>query len=103
MQSSTLLMSRINYGEVRYNALEYLGPHRASALLARLPAYIQLVSVDDELVELAADLKFKYKAGYADCFAAALAVRNNASVVTGDPHFLTLQTAGLLTVHWLGE
>jgi ribonuclease VapC len=38
---------------------------------------------------------------YADCFAAALAQRLDAAVVTGDPEFEDIERAGELKVEWL--
>lgn len=95
-------MFRINYGEIRYKALDYLDEQRALRLVSQLPRLVNIVSVDDNLVDEAATLKHAHRFGYADAFAAALATRHDAAVVTGDPHFLTLQAAGVIKVRWLG-
>jgi len=39
----------------------------------------------------AAKLKAKYPVAYADCFAAALALKKNIKLVTGDPEFKKLE------------
>jgi ribonuclease VapC len=100
-----LLISRINYGEIVYN-------FRSKQRHGELPAHIdmdiadlpwEIVSVDDALVDEAAELKSRYAVSYADCFVAALAHRYQASVITGDPDFLKLQSAGVLSVDWLGK
>jgi ribonuclease VapC len=36
---------------------------------------------------------------YADCFAAALALQQNATLVTGDPEFKHLENQ--ITIHWV--
>jgi hypothetical protein len=62
-----------------------------------------MISVDDGFVDGAADLKTLYPISYADCFAAVLARTYQASAITGDPDFLKLQSAGVLSVDWLGK
>lgn len=99
---SELLMSRINHGEVLYNAMSYFGAEQTTALMSDMQKVVKLMSVDDALVVEAALLKSRFATSYADCFAAALAIRHSARVVTGDPDFLKLQGAGLLRVEWLG-
>lgn len=98
-----LQMSRINVGEVWYQVSRRWGLQVYPLYRARMEKLpIQFVSVDDQLVDDAAELKARFSIAYADCFAAALAVRMDAPVATGDPDFLKLQAVGLLRVHWLG-
>jgi ribonuclease VapC len=49
----------------------------------------------------AAKIKARYAVSYADCFAAATAVREKAQVVTGDPEFKKLEE--IIGVDWLGN
>jgi ribonuclease VapC len=49
----------------------------------------------------AAKLKGAYPLAYAHCFAAALAIRKNAKVVTGDPDFRKLEN--ILSVEWMSS
>ena len=51
---------------------------------------IQIVDVNKELAYEAAKLKGEFRIAYADCFAAALSVKLNADLVTGDPDFKKL-------------
>lgn len=100
-----LLISRINYGEIVYNVA---GKQRRGELPENMDLDIgdlpwEVVSVDDDLVDEAAELKSLYAVSYADCFAAALARRHQAPVITGDPDFLKLQSVGVLSVDWLGR
>jgi predicted nucleic acid-binding protein len=48
------------------------------------------VVADEAQVEAAAAVRLKYKLGYADCFAASLAIRERAMLVTADPDFAKL-------------
>ena len=47
----------------------------------------------------AAKLKGKYRIAYADCFAVALSVKLNATLVTGDPEFKKLK--GRISIQWI--
>ena len=98
-----LQMSRINRGEIWYQVARRWGLDIYPIYQRRLDTLpIEFVSVDDALVDEAAELKARFSIAYADCFAAALAIRNRAPVLTGDPDFLKLQAVGILSVHWLG-
>lgn len=65
----------------------------AEKAISQLERYaLQFVDADRSLTYHAATLKGQYKIAYADCFAAALAKRMNARVVTGDPEFRKLES-----------
>lgn len=98
-----LLMTWINVGEVFYKSVHYFGEASATHFQNLLAEQITFIDVDREMVQHAALLKGRYPIAYADCFAAALAIRHNASVVTGHPDFLRLESAGLLNLVWLGQ
>jgi ribonuclease VapC len=87
-QQISLLLSVINLGEIyfrigrrsnRAEAIETLEMIRRLALT--------IVPAHEELVLAAADLKMAYAISYADAFAAALADRTDATLVSGDPEF----------------
>jgi ribonuclease VapC len=67
-----------------------VGLYRATSDLKAMSAVLELVAIDEELAEAAAIIKFHYKMGYADCYAAALAMRMDATLVTSDPDFTKL-------------
>lgn len=97
-------MSRINQGEVIYSihkAPEIGYPKQTLAVFSSL--LIELHSIDDALVDDAVKLKSRYSFSYADAFAAALAMRLDAPLVTGDKEFRVLEADGLLQLHWLGK
>jgi predicted nucleic acid-binding protein len=83
-----LLMSAVNWGEVFYMELRYHGEAKARLAEARLQEMpIVIVSVDRERASRAGALKQKHSLGYADAFAAELAIERGALLVTADPEF----------------
>jgi len=98
-----LIMCRLNFGEVLYSCWK-LDPSNAAQLFAdaeTLP--IEIVSIDDELVIEAARLKAVTTAAFGDCFAAALALRHDVPLVTGDQDFYKLLAVRpALKVNWVG-
>jgi predicted nucleic acid-binding protein len=102
-RDARLLMTRINYGEIIYMLPKKFSGQRllqAQIITKHLP--VEKVSIDDLLVDEATELKKRYACSYADCFAVALAMREKAPVVTGDPEFLKLRDAGLIRLEWMG-
>lgn len=86
-----LLMSAVNWGEVFYMEWRYHGETKArevESYLHRLP--IDVISADLERATRAASLKQKHNLGYADSFAAELAMERAAWLVTADPEFSKL-------------
>jgi PIN domain. len=93
-------MSLINFGEIAYIAERERGTQQAKAILQdirRLP--ILLGGVNEQRVLAAAYIKAHYPLSYADAFAVALAQELDATVVTGDPEFKTVES--LVPVLWL--
>jgi predicted nucleic acid-binding protein len=87
-QDVPLLMSAVNWGEVFYIAWRCHGEakaHEAEMKLEQLP--IAVIGVDRERATRAASLKQKHGLGYADAFAAELAIERGAWLVTADPEF----------------
>ena len=95
-----LLLNVVNYGEILYQRERRGGlpaVQRATAIIDNLP--IEVVEAGRDLTFAAAHLKARHPIAYADAFAAALAARESAAVVTGDPEFATLE--GDIRVEWL--
>ena len=83
-----LLMSAVNWGEVFYMEWRYHGEAKAREVesnLHRLP--VAVIAVDLDRATRAAALKQKHNLGYADAFAAELALERGAWLVTADPEF----------------
>jgi predicted nucleic acid-binding protein len=86
-----LFMSAVNWGEAFYMEWRYHGEVKArevEAHLHRLP--IAVIAVDLERATRAATLKQKHNLGYADSFAAELAMERSAWLVTADSEFSKL-------------
>jgi predicted nucleic acid-binding protein len=96
----SLLMNQINAGEVYYqvakqNLLEDMD--RFWNHFLQLP--ILFIANDFDLVIEAAKLKAQFPMAYADAFAVATALREGASIVTGDPDFKHVEA--LVKIDWL--
>jgi predicted nucleic acid-binding protein len=87
-RDSPLLMSAVNWGEVFYMEWRYrgeAGAREAEAALLEMP--VAVIGVDRERATRAGALKQKHGLGYADAFAAELAIERGAMLVTADPEF----------------
>lgn len=82
------LMSWINLGEVHYVLRRRHGEDDASETVRDLRDVIDARLPDEQLVLDAARIKADRPMAYADAFAAALAVAQNAVLWTGDPELL---------------
>ena len=84
---SKICMSAVNLGEVFYILLRRLREDEALKYIDILQqaAVIRVPDVNHTIH--AARLKHGYKLGYADSFAAALAMENSATLVSADPVF----------------
>jgi predicted nucleic acid-binding protein len=87
-QDLPLLMSAVNWGEVFYVAWRHHGEAIAQQTEARLQELpIAVIAADRERATRAGALKQKHALGYADAFAAELAIERGAWLVTADPEF----------------
>ena len=87
-QDLPLLISAVNWGEVFYMVWRYRGEVMAREAEARLQEMpVAVISVDRERASRAGALKQKHGLGYADAFAAELAIERSAWLVTADPEF----------------
>jgi predicted nucleic acid-binding protein len=82
-----LFMSVINAGEVFYLLIRDAGELHALNSMRILQNLIAIVEADLERTMEAARLKHRYKLGYADSFAASLALSLKATLVSADPDF----------------
>ncbi len=98
--AARLFMTTVNLCETLYVTYRRRGPDGLVTVLnltADLP--IEVVAADLTLAVTAARMKAVLPISLADCFAAALALHQQAPVLTGDPDFQRL--AGQLRVEWL--
>jgi ribonuclease VapC len=100
-EDAPVFMNAVNVGEVFYILSRQRGDRAAeyflSVILPGLPISVLDNSFDNVIA--AARLKAKHGLSFADCFAAATAIRENAVLVTGDPEFRKLGKA--VTVEWI--
>jgi uncharacterized protein len=96
----TLLMNQINAGEVYYQiAKQDLSEDVGRFWTHFLQLPILFVGNDFDLVLEAAKLKARFPIAYADAFAVATALKEGASIVTGDPDFKHVEP--LVKIDWL--
>jgi predicted nucleic acid-binding protein len=89
-----ILLHQINLGEVVYRIGKGFGwdiAERKRAEIGLLP--IEAVNFSDDVFWAAVKLKARYPMSYADCFAAALAMREQAVLLSSDPEFDVLGDA----------
>lgn len=94
------LLQIINFGEVIYRAKKDFGEEakiRAIRNVIRLG--FRIISASDNLVYAAAELKGTYAISYADAFLLATALREKATIVTGDPEFKKVES--LCRIEWV--
>jgi predicted nucleic acid-binding protein len=86
----SLRISVVNLAEVLYITARYSSLEEARRLVRKVQALVVFESPDTEQALATAELKYRYKLGLADCFAAELAIRLAATLVTADPEFARL-------------
>ena len=94
------LICVINLGEIIYVTKRRFGDSKKLEVLARVHQLgLKVLSVPENLVFKAAEMKAQYPISYADCFARACAMEHSARVVTGDPDFK--KVAHLVSIDWI--
>ena len=86
----TLRISVVNLAEVLYISARYSTLEEAGKAIQKVKALVEFASSDTEQALAAAEIRYRYKLGLADCFAAELAMRTGATLVTADPEFAKL-------------
>ncbi|OGD11420.1 MAG: hypothetical protein A2Y86_06705 [Candidatus Aminicenantes bacterium RBG_13_62_12] len=96
-----LFINSINLGEVFYIFARARGNQAAEYVLNVILPSLPITVVDNSLEDVieAARLKAVHALSFADCFAAAMAIRERAALVTGDPDFKKLGEA--LEIDWV--
>ena len=89
-KQALLLISVVNLAEVLYIFARYSTLEEARKALRKIQSQVEFVPADPEQALAAGELKYHYKLGLADCFAAELAMRTGATLVTADPEFAKL-------------
>ena len=97
-----LFASILNLGELLYITERRGGISKAQdtlAIIQQLP--IEILPADEQAVFSAAHIKATHALSYADAFAVAAAIHEQAAVLTGDQEFESV--ADLVRVEWLGK
>jgi len=87
-----MLINDINLGETFYILARERGIEQAEYFMDVIFPSLPIKNITNTLIDVleAARIKSEYSISYADCFAAATAMREDASIVTGDPEFKKL-------------
>jgi ribonuclease VapC len=99
-KDAPMLMTEVNYAEVKYIVLRKDGKEawkEVAASLGSLP--VEFVPTTRALADAAADFKANFRISLADAFAAALAKEKRAELITGDPEFKALEKE--IKINWL--
>ena len=99
-KDAPMLMTEVNYAEVKYIVLRKDGKEawkEVAASLGSLP--VEFVPTTRALADAAADFKASHRISLADAFAAALAKEKKAELITGDPEFKTVEKE--IKIGWL--
>ncbi len=95
-----LLMSVVNAGEIWYIIARRINPAEADRAIRMIREIgIDFVEADWPLSKIAASFKVKGNISFADCFAAAVAKHNKATLLTGDHEFEQLKDE--ISIVWL--
>jgi predicted nucleic acid-binding protein len=95
-------MSSINAGELYYMMVRKSNIKNAGEAMKALKSFpIHFVDADFTHCMEAAALKAKYKFSYADAFAAALTIKQKATLITGDDEFKVLSSEAGFKVKYL--
>lgn len=86
----SLRISVVNLAEVLYVSARYSTLDEARRAIHTVQGLVEFESPDTEQALAAAEIRSRYKLGLADCFAAELAMRTGATLVTSDPEFAKL-------------
>jgi predicted nucleic acid-binding protein len=95
-----LLIAAPNWAEIRYMVERKVGATKWREVRAKLLGLpIDIIDADQNLAEMAGEIKAMHKMSLADCFAAALAKQKKAEIYTGDPEFKEVEAE--IRVIWL--
>jgi predicted nucleic acid-binding protein len=98
-----LFINVVNLGEVFYVSAKRRDMDHAHEVMQTMRSHFITISSNDELVMFAAALKARYPISYADGFAAATAILQQAPLVTGDPELRAMAASEKqLLLDWIG-
>ena len=94
-------MNDINIGETFYILARERGLDQAEYFFNAILPNLPITKIGNTLAEVieAAKIKAQYPISYADCFVVATAIRQEASILTGDPDFKHVEK--IVAIDWL--
>jgi ribonuclease VapC len=100
-KETQLLMNDINIGETFYILARERGLDQVEYFINAILPNLPIDKIGNTLTQVidAAKIKAQYPISYADCFAVATALREKASIVTGDPDFTHVEK--IVKIDWL--
>lgn len=99
-EESPLLISAVNWGEVCYVVERNFGAKKVDEIKRLLESFpVDISPVDGPLAEEVARFKCRYKLGYADAFAGALASEFKAVLYTSDRDFEAISR--VVKIEWV--
>lgn len=97
-----LYLTNVNAGEVYYMSYRKDGIAKADLAWKAMRQFpIHIIDADLEFTLAAAKLKAKYRISFADAFAAVLAIKRKATLITGDDEFKALAGEGGFKLKYL--
>jgi predicted nucleic acid-binding protein len=100
-EENELLMNDINIGETYYILAKERGQDIAEYFINVILPTLPITSISNTLQEVikASRIKAQYPISYADAFAIATAIKEKASIITGDPDFKRVEK--IVKIEWL--
>ncbi len=87
-------------GEISYSTLRERGVAEAEKVILQLDKFpVEIVEANRDAAYAAAKLKGKYQIACADCFAFALSVKLDGTLVTGDREFKKVKER--ISIQWI--
>ncbi len=86
-EKNILFTTVLNVYEVYYRLKENSNEEEARAFIATIKNRATVVTIDEDIAILAGDIHLKEKLSSIDAFVYATAIKLDAKVITGDPHF----------------
>lgn len=85
-------LNAINLGEIIYATKRQFGDQKKMEALANIERMqFIILPVPNSLIFQAAEYKAQYSMSFADCFALASAIEHDATLITGDPEFRSVE------------
>ena len=94
-------MNDINIGETFYILARERGLDQAEYFINAILPNLPITKIGNTLTEVieAAKIRAQHPISYADCFVVATAIREKASILTGDPDFKHVEK--IVAIDWL--